>query len=93
MICVELVFNDDPRRLEARPAHRDRLAGLHQRGAVLAAGPWEDDSGALLIFTLGESEVRAELAADPYYSTPGVTVASTRVWAPVFGPAPAAGSA
>jgi uncharacterized protein len=85
MICVELTFSDDPRRLQARPAHRQRLEHLHQGGALLAAGPWADDSGALLIFDLDESGVRAELDADPYYATPGVTVAGLRVWSPVVG--------
>jgi uncharacterized protein YciI len=85
MICVELSFTSDPRRLEARPAHRQRLTELRQRGALAAAGPFGDDSGALLIFRLGEQEVRAELAADPYYMTPGVTIASLRTWTPVVG--------
>lgn len=85
MICVELSFTSDPRRLEARPAHRQRLTELHQRGALAAAGPWDDDSGALLIFRLDEPEVRAELGADPYYATPGVTVVSVRGWAPIAG--------
>jgi uncharacterized protein len=86
MICVELSFTGDPRRLEARPAHRQRLTALHQRGALAAAGPFDDDSGALLIFRLGEPEVRAELSADPYYTTPGVTIVSIRAWTPVAGP-------
>jgi uncharacterized protein len=86
MICVELAFTTDPRRLEARTAHRQRLAGLHQRGVLAAAGPWDDDSGALLIFRLDETAVLAEIDADPYYTGPGVTVVSIRRWAPVVGP-------
>jgi uncharacterized protein len=85
MTCVELSFSDDQRRLAARPAHRERLAGLHQRGLLLGAGPWADDSGALLIFRLDEAATRAELNADPYYRAPGVTITSVRSWAPVFG--------
>ena len=85
MVCVELSFTDDTRRLEARPAHRQRLAKLHEQGGLLAAGPWDDDSGALLIFKLDEQAVREELRADPYYGAPGVTIASVRSWAPVFG--------
>jgi uncharacterized protein YciI len=85
MVCVELSFTDDPRRLNARPAHRERLAELHKRGGLLAAGPWADDSGALLIFKLDEQAVREELRADPYYCAPGVTITGIRSWAPVFG--------
>jgi uncharacterized protein len=85
MICVELAFTGDPRRLEARAAHRQRLAGLHERGALAAAGPWDDDSGALLIFSIGQAEVQAEIGTDPYYTTPGVRVVSIRRWAPIVG--------
>jgi len=85
MVCVELAFADDPRRLRARPAHRRRLAELHQRGELAAAGPWEDDSGALLIFRLDEAGTRAEIEADPYYTTPGVKIVGIRPWAPFVG--------
>ena len=85
MMCVELTFTADPRRLQARPAHRQRLAQLHHDGVLIAAGPWADDSGALLIFRLDEQGIRAELDTDPYYVTPGVAVASVREWTPVAG--------
>jgi uncharacterized protein len=85
MVCVELAFTNDPRRLAARTAHRQRLAELHQRGVLAAAGPWDDDSGALLIFRLDEPGARAEIDADPYYTAPGVQVVSIRRWMPVTG--------
>jgi uncharacterized protein len=85
MVCVELAFTDDPRRLEARAAHRQRLTELHQRGVLAAAGPWDDDSGALLIFRLDESGVQAETEADPYYTAPGVRIIGIRTWVPVVG--------
>jgi len=85
MVCVELAFANDPRRLQARAVHRQRLAGLHRRGVLAAAGPWEDDSGALLIFRLDELGARAEIEADPYYSAPGVRIVSIRTWTPVAG--------
>jgi len=90
MICIELSFTDDPARLAARPAHRQRLVDLHDRGLLLAAGPWGDDSGALLVLTTDEPGAHAILAADPYFTTPGVLVLSMRSWQPVVGPAPAA---
>lgn len=86
MICVELAFTDDQQRLDARPAHRQRLVDLYARSALLAAGPWHDDSGALLVFTGDEAAVRAELAADPYYAVSGVRVVSVLTWTPVVGP-------
>jgi uncharacterized protein YciI len=77
---IELGFDDDPRRLAARPAHRERLAALHAAGRLVLAGPWADDSGALLVF---RDDPADELAGDPYYSTPGVMVRGVREWRPV----------
>ncbi|MEW2385937.1 YciI family protein [Micromonospora sp. NPDC047707] len=85
MVVLELTFTDDERRLAARPAHRERLAQLHAAGHLTAAGPWLDDSGALLVFRGDEAAVREIMATDPYYTTPGVTVASLRPWRPVVG--------
>lgn len=86
MICIELSFSDDPARLAGRPAHRRRLADLHAAGLLLAAGPWADDSGALLVLTTDEPGADAVLAADPYFTTAGVHVVSIRHWQPVVGP-------
>jgi uncharacterized protein YciI len=83
MYVLELAFDGDERRLAARPAHRERLARLRAEGTLLMAGPWADDSGALLIFRTDESGLREILAADPYYSTPGVTVVGCRPWTPL----------
>ena len=85
MICIELSFNADPARLDARPAHRRRLEELHAQGILVAAGPWDDDSGALLVFDIERGEVEAILSADPYFTTPGVRVVSVRTWQPVVG--------
>jgi uncharacterized protein YciI len=83
MIALELAFTDNPARLAARPAHRERLAALHERGTLVMAGPWADDSGALLVFAANRSEVDRIMAGDPYYTTEGVRVVSSREWRPV----------
>jgi uncharacterized protein YciI len=80
MIVLELAFDDDPRRLAARPAHRRRLAALPQ---LVMAGPWGDDSGALLVFDADRSEVDRVMAEDPYYTTAGVRVVALREWRPI----------
>jgi uncharacterized protein len=85
MICVELRFDENPVRLAARPQHRRRLDELHAQGDLLLAGPWADDSGALLIFSADIARVRQILRDDPYYTTPGVTVLSLRGWIPIAG--------
>ncbi|MFW6693421.1 YciI family protein [Streptomyces sp. MAR4 CNX-425] len=86
MLVLELRFAPDPARLAARPAHRDRLARLHRDGTLRAAGPWADDSGALLVFDATRERLDAIMADDPYYRAPGVEVVGVREWAPVVGP-------
>jgi uncharacterized protein YciI len=84
MYAVQLSFSDNPGRLEHRPAHRETLAGLADDGHLLAAGPWSDESGALLVFLVDtRQEVDEIIAADPYYSAPGVEVAGVHEWNPV----------
>jgi uncharacterized protein YciI len=83
MYAVQLAFTDDA-RLPLRPQHRERLAQLAADGQLLAAGPWTDDSGALLVFAVPSRDVvDAILADDPYYSATGVTVTSVHEWNPV----------
>ncbi|GAB4105846.1 YciI family protein [Micromonospora taraxaci] len=84
MFILELSFGDEPDRLAARPRHRERLQALHQEGRLVMAGPFPDDSGALLIFDVADAETLAAIVAeDPYYRTPGVTIVSQREWAPI----------
>lgn len=86
MYVLELSFGDRPERMDARPAHRERLRVLHADGRLVLAGPYADDSGALLVFDVAdESELDAILDADPYYRTPGVRVVRRRKWSPVVG--------
>jgi uncharacterized protein YciI len=83
MYAVQLAFSADPARIELRPQHRSRLAELAADGKLLAAGPWLDDTGALLVFVVdSRDELDAIMTADPYYSAPGVT-ASVNEWNPV----------
>jgi uncharacterized protein YciI len=87
MFVLELVFDGSlsEQRLAARPAHRERLAQLLAAGRLRLAGPWADDSGALLLFDTDRDGLQEILGADPYYSTSGVSVASLREWNPVTG--------
>lgn len=54
-------------------------------GLLVMAGPWDDDSGAVLVFRTDEAGVREIMDGDPYYSVPGVTVVSLRGWKPIVG--------
>lgn len=76
----------DSPRLAARPRHRELLTELYAEGRLLAAGPLPDDSGALVVFRGDRDEVESIIAADPYYSAPGVRIVSLREWNPIVGP-------
>lgn len=86
MIAVEFAYqNPDPERIALRPQHRERLQALTDEGRIFAAGPWADDSGALVVFTTDSLDEAKELvAADPYFQTPGVSVVGYHDWNAVF---------
>ncbi|TDC27599.1 hypothetical protein E1265_01535 [Streptomyces sp. 8K308] len=86
MLIVELAFGPEPERLAARPAHRALLTRLHKEGRLLAAGPFADGGGALLIFPVDRAELDRIMAEDPYYRTPGVRVVGVREWTPLVAP-------
>lgn len=83
---LELGFDrDHEQRLAARPAHRDYLRTLHDEGRLVTAGPWADDSGALLVYDCrDETAVRQILAADPYIVADVVSIRSLREWTPIL---------
>lgn len=83
---LELGFDrDNDRRLMVRSAHRDYLRDLHAEGRLITAGPWGDDSGALLVYDCpDEATVRAIVAADPYLVAGVVSVRSLREWTPIL---------
>ena len=86
MYAVELEFTGHPHRLELRPDHRRKLTELHAAGKLRLAGPWADESGALLVFDVpDEAAVRELLDDDPYYSATGVSVSHIVEWNVIVG--------
>ena len=53
---------------EVRPRHREYLTALKEQGKLFASGPFEDDSGALIIYQ-AESQADAEalVTSDPFH--------------------------
>ncbi|GAA3212674.1 YciI family protein [Dactylosporangium siamense] len=84
MFLLELAFDGSPDRLALRPAHRERLQALHAAGKVVLAGPYSDESGALLVFDVSAAEFAEIIDADPYYRAPGVSIARRQEWDPIF---------
>ena len=83
MWIVALTFTEAPERLAARAAHRHRLSALHRTGVVRMAGPLADGTGAMIVVDVPDRPtLDAFIAADPYFTTPGVSVQQVTHWQP-----------
>ena len=72
-------------RLAVRPRHRAFLEELKSRGKLVAAGPWRDDSGALLVYDVDdEAELERLLADYPYVSANVFGERTIREWQPII---------
>ena len=88
VFAVEYVYAADSTeaRNEARPAHREWLAGLAQDGVLLASGPYGDGAGALLIFkTADEAALNSILKQDPFAAAGVIAGIRITEWSPVTG--------
>jgi uncharacterized protein len=78
---VQLDFKNNERRLEVRARHREYLAELLAAGKLVTAGPFADDTGALLVYEVAdEAELRDLLADDPYTAADVYDIAQLREW-------------
>jgi uncharacterized protein YciI len=78
-------IQDKAKIAEIRPAHRQYLAGLKEKGQIAATGPFTDDSGALIIYEAStKEEAESFLKADPFNAA-GIFVRYViRPWNPVM---------
>jgi uncharacterized protein YciI len=73
-------------RLAVRPRHRDFLERLRSEGRLVAAGPWSDESGALIILVAEHvEEVERLLEADPYVREGVAGARRLHEWRPITG--------
>ena len=87
LYVVQLRFDlaETDRRLEVRPAHREYLTELKEAGKLVAAGPYADQTGALLIYEVAdEAELRDILAKDPYTPASVAEITTLAEWQPLF---------
>ncbi|MGJ9403817.1 YciI family protein [Arthrobacter sp. KK5.5] len=85
---VHWSFTHDTAALDAaHPEHVTYLKDLLVQGKLVEAGPYEDQSGALLIFRVDSTDDLTELLARDPYTKAGV-IGATQVydWRPVLGP-------
>jgi uncharacterized protein len=85
--AVEYAYIEDVERRHAvRPQHRDFLGGLAAKGALLVAGAWAADDGALLVFEArDEATVRDYLDQDPYRAAEVISQTRVTEWNPLLG--------
>jgi uncharacterized protein YciI len=85
LFAVHLRFTDTERRLQVRPAHREYLTSLRAAGKLVTAGPFADQSGALLVYDVAdEAELRDILANDPYTPADVYELAVLSEWQPLY---------
>ncbi len=63
-----ITYTTDNAQIAAvRPAHREYLNRLYDEGRLVLAGPFEDDSGACIVYEAESAEqVESWLRADPF---------------------------
>lgn len=72
---------DSARRQEVRPSHREYLKGLLDSGKLLQAGPFGDDSGAIIVYEAADlAEVEEILTNDPFAQNGVIVGASIHEW-------------
>lgn len=79
-------YTPDPDRVAAaRPAHRAYLTQLLDAGELAFAGPFEDGSGALIVYECESREAaEALIAADPFQAAGVFHRFTLRPWKQVF---------
>jgi uncharacterized protein YciI len=78
-------YGNQERIAEVRPKHRAYLSGLQERGALVASGPFSDDSGALIIYEAeSEAAARRLIEADPFKEAGVFQSIELKEWRQVF---------
>jgi uncharacterized protein len=65
-------FGPRPSIAAIRPIHRAYLAGLLERGQLAVAGPFDDGTGALLVYETESIETAKKFAAEDPYTLAGL---------------------
>jgi len=78
-------LQDKDRVAELRPVHRQYLTSLRDRGQLVAAGPFTDDSGALIVYEAPTREEAEQLLrGDPFHEHGIFLTWQLRPWNTVF---------
>ena len=78
-------YGNQDRIAEVRPRHREYLTSLKEQGKLFVSGPFEDDSGALIIYEAdSQADAEALIAADPFHEAGVFQSYEIRPWRQVF---------
>ncbi|MGH7172511.1 MAG: YciI family protein [Gemmataceae bacterium] len=79
-------YTQDKAKIQSiRPTHRQYLATLRERGQLAAAGPFTDDSGALIVYEAASAEEAEKLLqGDPFHHNGIFLSYVLRPWNPVL---------
>lgn len=84
--AAAIEYSQDKARVDAaRPAHRAYLTSLIETDQLFASGPFEDGSGALIVYEADSPEaVEALMKADPFFAAGVFLTWTIRPWKVVF---------
>ncbi|MFT8637800.1 MAG: YciI family protein [Pseudoclavibacter sp.] len=87
LYAVQYRYIDDAEKLgEIRPEHRRHNAALHEQGLIVAAGPYSETPGALLLYSAPDrAAVEAALDQDPFWLHGCVAERTINEWTPAVG--------
>lgn len=78
--------SDKSKIAEHRPAHRAYLTGLLEQVQLVLAGPFLDDSGALIVYEADSPESAEQLIRnDPFFAAGVFQTWTLKPWKTVFG--------
>lgn len=84
--AATIEYSQDKAKVEAaRPAHRAYLTSLLEKDQLFASGPFEDGSGALIVYEADTAEaVDALMKADPFHAAGVFLKWTVRPWKVIF---------
>ncbi len=84
--ATTIVYADDAETIaRVRPIHREYLTKLKEQGRLWASGPFEDDSGALIIYEADDQQAaEALIHNDPFHEAGVFQSYTMKPWRQVF---------
>jgi uncharacterized protein YciI len=84
-VATFITYANQDKIAEVRPRHREYLGTLKEEGKLAMSGPFEDDSGALIVYEVESlDEARRILEADPFNEAGVFQSYTMKPWRQVF---------